>query len=83
MTYEQLKDRFPKLIHASVLGYGSEGAEKYRPGYDYTAFCARTGLLGDLAPAGGPPIMTVADSESTVSQSPSRPVIAPPFTKEP
>ena len=60
LTYEQLKDRFPKLIHASVLGYGSEGAEKYRPGYDYTAFCARTGLLGDLAPAGGPPIMTVA-----------------------
>ena len=45
LTYEQLKDRFPKLIHASVLGYGSEGAEKYRPGYDYTAFCARTGLL--------------------------------------
>lgn len=60
LTYEQLKLRFPKLIHASVLGYGSEGDEKYRPGYDYTAFCARTGLLGDLAPAGGPPIMTVA-----------------------
>lgn len=60
LTYEQLKGRFPKLIHASVLGYGSEGDEKYRPGYDYTAFCARTGLLGDLAPAGGPPIMTVA-----------------------
>lgn len=60
LTYEQLKQRFPKLIHASVLGYGSEGDEKYRPGYDYTAFCARTGLLGDLAPAGGPPIMTVA-----------------------
>lgn len=60
LTYEQLKEKFPGLIHASVLGYGSEGEEKYRPGYDYTAFCARTGLLGDLAPAGGPPIMTVA-----------------------
>lgn len=60
LTYEQLKERFPKLIHASVLGYGSKGDEKYRPGYDYTAFCARTGLLGDLAPAGGPPVNTVA-----------------------
>ena len=60
LTYDQLKETFPKLIHASVLGYGSEGPEKDRPGYDYTAFCARTGLMADLAPAGGPPIMTVA-----------------------
>ena len=56
LTYDQLKDQFPKLVHASVLGYGSEGAEKNRPGYDYTAFCARTGFLRDFAPAGGPQI---------------------------
>lgn len=48
LTYDQLKDQFPKLVHASVLGYGSEGAEKNRPGYDYTAFCARTGFLRDF-----------------------------------
>ncbi len=60
LAYDQLKDKFPGLVHASVLGYGSEGEEKNRPGYDYTAFCARTGLLGDLAPAGGPPVMTIA-----------------------
>ncbi len=60
LTYEQLKDQYPGLIHASVLGYGSEGPEKDRPGYDYTAFCSRSGFLGDLAPAGGPPLMTVA-----------------------
>ena len=24
LTYDQLKDQFPKLVHASVLGYGSE-----------------------------------------------------------
>lgn len=60
LTYDQLKDAYPRLIHASVLGYGEEGPEKDRPGYDYTAFYARTGLLADLAPAGGPPLMTVA-----------------------
>ena len=60
LTYEQLKEQFPRLIHASVLGYGDKGPEKDRPGYDYTAFCARTGLMADMAPAGGPPIMTVA-----------------------
>lgn len=69
LTYDQLKDQFPKLVHASVLGYGSEGAEKNRPGYDYTAFCARTGFLRDFAPAGGPPIMTVAGWEITVLRS--------------
>ena len=60
LTYEQLKDRYPGLIHAAVLGYGAEGPEKNRPGYDYTAFSARTGFMGDLAPAGGPPLMAIA-----------------------
>ena len=60
LTYDQLKGTYPKLIHASVLGYGEKGPEKDRPGYDYTAFCARTGLLADMAPAGDPPMMTVA-----------------------
>ena len=59
LTYEQLKETFPRLIHASVLGYGSEGPESSRPGYDYTVFFARTGLMADLAPAGGPPLIPV------------------------
>lgn len=60
LTYDQLKETYPGLIHASVLGYGAQGPEKDRPGYDYTAFYARTGFMGDLAPAGGPPLMTIA-----------------------
>ncbi|CAB1242560.1 Putative acyl-CoA transferase [Ruminococcaceae bacterium BL-6] len=59
LTYDQLKGEFPRLIHASVLGYGSEGKESSRPGYDYTVFFARTGLMADLAPAGGPPLIPV------------------------
>ncbi|MEA4932029.1 MAG: CoA transferase, partial [Lawsonibacter sp.] len=59
LAYEQLKNKLPRLIHASVLGYGSEGPEKDRPGYDYTAFFARAGLMADLAPAGGPPLIPV------------------------
>ena len=43
LAYEQLKDRFPRLIHASVLGYGVEGPDKDRPGYDYTAFLPAAG----------------------------------------
>lgn len=59
LAYEQLKDRFPRLIHASVLGYGEEGPDKDRPGYDYTAFFSRSGLMADLAPAGGAPLIPV------------------------
>lgn len=59
LAYEQLKDQFPRLIHASVLGYGAEGPEKDRPGYDYTAFFSRSGLMADLAPAGAGPLVPV------------------------
>lgn len=59
LSYEQLKDKFPKLIHASVLGYGANGPDKDRPGYDYTAFFARSGLMADLSPAGGSPMVPV------------------------
>lgn len=60
LTYDQLKEKYPGLIHAMVLGYGAEGPEKDRGGYDYTSFYARTGFMADLAPAGGPPVMTIA-----------------------
>ena len=59
MAYEQLKTRFPRLIHASVLGYGAEGPDKDRPGYDYTAFFSRSGLMADLAPAGSGPLVPI------------------------
>lgn len=59
LAYEQLKDRFPRLIHASVLGYGAQGPDKDRPGYDYTAFFSRSGLMADLAPAGGDPLVPI------------------------
>ncbi len=34
----------PKLVHATLIGYGSEGVEADRPGYDVTAFWGRSGL---------------------------------------
>ncbi len=59
LAYEQIKDRFPHLIHASVLGYGAEGPDKDRPGYDYTAFFSRSGLMADLPPAGAGPLVPI------------------------
>lgn len=59
LAYEQLKDRFPRLIHAAVLGYGDKGPDKDRPGYDYTAFFSRSGLMADLPPAGAGPLVPI------------------------
>ena len=33
-----------KLVHATLTGYGTRGPEAWRPGYDSTAFFARSGL---------------------------------------
>ena len=55
LTYDDLKDKYPRLIFAHVLGYGEKGPDYNKPGFDYTAFFSRSGILADLAPAGGPP----------------------------
>lgn len=49
-SYEDVKERCPKLIYAIVLGYGEEGPEASRPAFDTTAFWARSGFLRDMAP---------------------------------
>ena len=34
----------PKLVHATLTGYGTTGPEAQRPGFDVTSFFARSGL---------------------------------------
>ena len=34
----------PRLVHATLTGYGTTGPEAWRPGYDVTAFFSRSGL---------------------------------------
>lgn len=38
----------PKLVHATLTGYGTTGPEAWRPGYDVTAFFGRSGLYDAL-----------------------------------
>lgn len=56
LDYESLKKKYPKLIYASVTGYGDKGPDKDLPGYDYTAFWARSGMLGSLYEKGTEPM---------------------------
>jgi len=55
LDWEHLKERYPRLIFAHVLGYGEKGPLCNKPGFDYTAFWSRGGLMADIAPAGGDP----------------------------
>jgi crotonobetainyl-CoA:carnitine CoA-transferase CaiB-like acyl-CoA transferase len=44
LDHQSLLREFPTLVYASVTGYGLEGPDRLRPGYDVGAFNARTGL---------------------------------------
>ncbi|MGB5091821.1 MAG: CaiB/BaiF CoA-transferase family protein [Parvibaculum sp.] len=44
LDYEALSAINPRLIYASVTGYGLQGEERDRPGFDIAAFYARSGI---------------------------------------
>jgi crotonobetainyl-CoA:carnitine CoA-transferase CaiB-like acyl-CoA transferase len=52
---DALRQRFPRLVVANVSGYGREGPDATRPGYDVGGFWARTGVAATLAPDGAAP----------------------------
>src|SRR5271154_4276420 len=45
ITYEELAPLNDRLIYASFSGYGETGPEADKPGFDATAWWARTGLM--------------------------------------
>ena len=55
LTYDDLKAVNPRLIYASLTGYGESGPDRDRPGFDATAYFARSGLLDAQRYEGGPP----------------------------
>ena len=70
LTYDDLKERFPKLVYASLTGYGEKGPDKDLPGFDYTAFFARSGWSGSLYQKGTVPsnlIPALGDHQAAMS----------------
>lgn len=49
ISYEDLKDRFPKLVYGIVLGYGEKGPDRDNPAFDTTAYWSKSGFLRDMA----------------------------------
>jgi crotonobetainyl-CoA:carnitine CoA-transferase CaiB-like acyl-CoA transferase len=49
LDYESLKDRYPRLIYATLTGYGYEGPDCNAPGFDNIAFWSRPGFSADMS----------------------------------
>lgn len=54
LGYDRLHDRFPRLIYASVTGFGQTGPYAPRPGYDLLAQ-AMGGIMSVTGDPSGPP----------------------------
>lgn len=54
LGYDDLRQINPRLIYVTLTGYGPDGPDARKPGYDVIV-SARGGLMGITGEAGGPP----------------------------
>jgi len=62
LEYDDVAQWNPRLIYADLTGYGEKGPDASLPGFDITAYWARSGLLSMTRDAGSPPTWPVAGS---------------------
>jgi formyl-CoA transferase len=55
LEYTDLAALNPRLIYADITGFGETGPEANKPGFDGTAYWARSGLMDLIRQAGTPP----------------------------
>jgi len=59
LTHEDIAPLNARLIYADITGYGDFGPEADEPGYDITAYWARSGLMAMTRDAGGDPTLPI------------------------
>ncbi|WP_127355732.1 CaiB/BaiF CoA transferase family protein [Actinacidiphila soli] len=62
LEYDALAPLNPRLIYADVTGFGEDGPDAHLPGFDVTAYWARSGLMDVTRQHGVPPAMNVFGS---------------------
>src|SRR5881396_1229332 len=62
LEYDDVARWNPRLIYADLTGYGEKGPDASLPGFDITAYWARSGLLSMTRDAGSPPTWPVSGS---------------------
>tara|TARA_R110000787_G_scaffold47716_3_gene115490 strand:- start:1391 stop:2590 length:1200 start_codon:yes stop_codon:yes gene_type:complete len=70
MDHESLRSLNPKLVYCSLTGYGLEGPDADRPGFDIASFWSRTGVARLTIPKGQDPFaLRTAFGDHTTSMS--------------
>src|SRR6201994_933952 len=62
LEYDDVAQWNPRLIYADLTGFGEKGPDAALPGFDLTAYWARSGLLYMTRDAGSPPTWPVSGS---------------------
>jgi crotonobetainyl-CoA:carnitine CoA-transferase CaiB-like acyl-CoA transferase len=62
LEYDDVARWNARLIYADLTGFGEKGPDAELPGFDITAYWARSGLLSMTRDAGAPPTWPVAGS---------------------
>jgi crotonobetainyl-CoA:carnitine CoA-transferase CaiB-like acyl-CoA transferase len=62
LEYQDIAQWNSRLIYADVSGFGDNGPDANLPGFDITAYWARSGLLSQTRDAGAPPTWPMAAS---------------------
>src|SRR3970282_836306 len=52
LSYDELSERYPRLVYAQITGYGPDGEDRDRAAYDIGAFWSRAGVAAALTPPG-------------------------------
>jgi len=60
IEYGDLAEMNDRLIYASVTGYGETGEDAEKPGFDATAYWARSGLMFSMHNGDADPVQSVA-----------------------
>lgn len=70
LGYEDLRQINPKLVYCSLTGYGLEGQDADRPGFDVASFWSRTGVGALTVPKGQEPFpLRTAFGDHTTSMA--------------
>ena len=60
LDYETLHEKYPSLVMGVVSGYGEKGPDKDLPGFDFTAYFSRSGIMGTMYDVDAMPMTPVA-----------------------
>ena len=70
LSYEELSRINPKLVYCSLTGYGLQGPDADRPGFDVASFWSRTGVGSLTVPKGQEPFaLRTAFGDHTTSMA--------------